>query len=170
MASKIKFVKYRDLIGIVNPPNRFMGIDIGTKFFGVAISDENNINAIPLQTLIKNPRIAVELSNIAHTNMVSAIVVGVPVTYEGGIRRTMYLLNQLWEHPGLAVLPVVLQDESSSTQEVMEDFGDSYKSYIRNSTLKNKTIIDKLSAGVILQRGLDKFNNLIRKQTKLKKK
>lgn len=128
---------------------RILGIDIGSKRIGVALSDELGIIAQGLPTLerTKDEDIVESLKDIVKTKDVKEVVVGLPINMngsygpqaKGAIAFTELLKEKL-------KIPIKLWDERMTTLEVekvMIDGGVSRQ--------KRKTKIDKLAAQVILQ-------------------
>jgi putative transcription antitermination factor YqgF len=158
----------------INPmtaQQHFIGLDVGTKFVGVAVSDAKNKEALPYSiidlTKLNTSKTNQELTKLCQNYMVQAIVVGIPKSHPHMIRFIEHWINQVWDVEGqdnyLANVPVITQDESLTTNESYEDFAqvnisEGYRSRINKMNKADKTTIDKMSAAVILQRALDKMN------------
>lgn len=134
---------------------RVMGLDVGTKTVGVAISDEFGWTAQGLTTLKidedeKNYGFT-ELGDIIKDHQVDRIVVGLPKNMNGTIgprgEACQFYASELER---LFALPVVLWDERLSTmaaERVLLEADVSRK--------KRKKVIDKMAASIILQGFLD---------------
>lgn len=134
---------------------RVMGLDVGTKTVGVAISDEFGWTAQGLTTLKidedeKNYGFT-ELGEIIKDHQVDRIVVGLPKNMNGTIgprgEACQFYASELER---LFALPVVLWDERLSTmaaERVLLEADVSRK--------KRKKVIDKMAASIILQNFLD---------------
>jgi len=132
---------------------RIMGLDIGDRRIGVAISDLLHITASALET-IERKNIQTDLTRItdlARRLGVVEIVVGLPFHMDGSeseqARKIQSFCRKLARESGL---PVVYEDERLSTV-----------SAIRMLTLqgiktgKKKDLVDRVSAAIILQKHLD---------------
>ena len=103
------------------PPPRYLGLDVGSKRIGVAVSDELGLTAQPVLTLVRR-RSAREdirsLARLARRFSVAAIVVGNPLHLSGGpspqAEKTKAFATELGE---LTRLPIHLWDERLTTRE-----------------------------------------------------
>jgi putative Holliday junction resolvase len=130
---------------------RVMGLDVGTKTVGVAISDELGWTAQGLTTIKINEEEKEygfnEIGKIIKEYNVGKIVVGLPKNMNGTIgprgEACQFYARELER---LYDLPVVLWDERLSTmaaERVLLDADVSRK--------KRKKVIDKMAAVIILQ-------------------
>jgi putative Holliday junction resolvase len=132
---------------------RIMGLDVGKRRVGVAISDELKITAQPL-TKIKRTSIEKDLTEILHIASeysVRAIVVGLPLNMDGSVGPQASLVLKFMESlKQKTSLPVEGWDERLSTVAVTRVLieGDVTRK-------KRKGIVDQLSASYILQGYLD---------------
>lgn len=132
---------------------RIMGLDVGKKTIGVAISDENSITAQPLKTIMRASRDKdmKVLKEIIREFEIESIVVGLPVNMDGtyGPQSQLVLkfIETLKTETGLPVEP---WDERLSTIAVTKVLieGDI-------SRKKRKEVVDKMAASYILQGYLD---------------
>jgi putative holliday junction resolvase len=130
---------------------RTMGLDVGTKTVGVALSDELGWTAQGLETLKinedKNEFGFEELGEIIKEHSVSKIVVGLPKNMNGSIGpRGEACQRYAEELKRLYGLPVILWDERLTTmaaERVLLEADVSRK--------KRKKVIDKMAAVMILQ-------------------
>lgn len=133
---------------------RILGLDIGAKRIGVAISDGLGITAQGLDTILREDTVSLE--KIVEANDVIEIVVGLPLNMNGtkGERAEDAILfaDKLKERFSL---PVKMWDERLSTLYAEKEMikGDL-------SRRKRKSLSDKIAAQLILQSYLDsrKFN------------
>jgi putative Holliday junction resolvase len=132
---------------------RVIGLDVGTKTIGVALSDPSRMLATPDRTLARHSvaRDVTEIQRIIAARGVDAIVVGLPYELEGGERRSARLARQIGEALAEATsLPVTYIDERYSSVEAenrMRSAGLSAK--------KRAAMIDQAAAALILQSFLD---------------
>lgn len=132
---------------------RVMGLDLGTKTIGVAISDEAGLTAQPVVT-VKRTSLKKDLEEIAgfiEKYSVGTVVVGLPVNMDGTIgprgEATLKFIDKL---KGAVGVPVCPWDERLSTAAVQRMLieGDL-------SRARRKEVVDKLAASYILQGYLD---------------
>lgn len=129
---------------------RVLGLDIGTKRIGVAISDPLGMTAQGL-TVIKKGRVLEELRDIIVEKGVSEIVVGLPKNMDGSlgpkaqeILETAELLRETFK------VPVHTWDERLTTVA-------AHKTLLEAdvSRAKRKQVVDKMAAVLILQGYMD---------------
>jgi putative holliday junction resolvase len=134
-------------------PVRILGLDYGSKRIGVAVSDELEITARGLTTIIrKNQKNDLdEIAKVIRTYTVEKIVIGYPIKLDGSegiqcekISRFAKLLEAKLR------LPVIKWDETLTTKEA-EDI--LIQAHVRRE--KRKRVVDKLAATLILQGYLD---------------
>lgn len=136
-----------------------LGVDPGTKTFGLAISDRTRLIASPLET-IKRSKFsvdAVHLLKVYNDNTASALVVGLPINMDGSYGpRTQSVKDFCANLLKIQDVPIFLWDERLSTLAVTRTMitGDL-------SRKKRAEKVDKLAAAYILQGTLDrlKFSN-----------
>jgi len=132
---------------------RVLGIDLGSRRIGVAVSDGLGLTAQPKATIARHGGVR-DIDAIAAAvkdSDADRIVLGLPIDPEGGegpaARRARDFAGKL--HAALG-LPVELVDESFSTVEA-----EAVLLAADVSRAKRKLVVDKLAAAVILQRWLD---------------
>jgi putative holliday junction resolvase len=133
---------------------RILALDYGDRRIGVAISDELELVARGLTTLIrKNDRADMEmLSGIVKNLSVEKIIVGYPIRVDGtkGIQceKVDRFINRI---ESFFLIPIMRWDETFSTK----DAEDILRAHDYRSYKKRKNIIDRIAASVILQSFLD---------------
>jgi putative holliday junction resolvase len=132
---------------------RVLGIDLGSRRIGVAVSDGLGITAQPRATIARHGG-ARDIESIAAAVKdagADRIVLGLPLDPEGqegpAAQRARAFGGKLSAALGL---PVELVDESYSTVEA-----ESVLLAADVSRKRRKQVVDKLAAAVILQRWLD---------------
>lgn len=133
---------------------RYLGLDLGSKTLGIAISDINGIIASSLMTLKFNDydELINELKKIITERNINTIILGFPKNMNNtlGPRCEMTLeFKKLLEEQ--LKLTVILQDERLTTKlatNILVSADVSRK--------KRKKVIDKMAANVILQSYLDR--------------
>ena len=133
-----------------------MGIDLGSKRVGLALSDKMNMIASPFKTIIvKNEQdLLDQLRLIIIDFKVETIVLGLPLNMNGEDSAQTKKVREFKSELSIFNLPVKLEDErlssvSAKRSLVMQDI----------KTGHNKSEIDKRAAAIILQQFLDKNNN-----------
>ena len=137
---------------------RIMGLDVGDKTIGVAVSDLLGMTAQGVETIDINEQIKdfkiKRLKELVNEYNVGKIVVGLPKNMDNSIgfrgEATLYFVEVLKKK--IKSVEVILQDERLTTmgaERVLLEANVSRK--------KRKNVIDKMAAVLILQTYLDKF-------------
>lgn len=162
-----------DMIGLlkdiaVHAPKgqSLLGIDIGAKTLGLAVSDDGHKVATPLQTLrrTKFTHDVEELANIVQDYEIGGFVLGLPLNMDGSegprCQSVRDFALELVRYPAVVGGKpwVALWDERLSTVSV-ENFVDNSVG-IKRSKAKDKGITDKLAAQLILQGALDYLDRI----------
>ena len=135
---------------------KYLGLDLGTRTLGVAISDTTKTIATTYSTIHFNDEdyisVIDKLSTIMETEPIEKIILGFPKNMNGTIGpRAMTTIEFKEKLEEKFNLPVILQDERLSTKEASE-----YMIMADMSRKKRKKKIDSLAANIILQTYLDK--------------
>lgn len=132
---------------------RILGLDVGLRRIGLALSDPLRITAQGIETLVrKNLRFDYfRLCRLAKVHEVGLFVVGYPLHMSGDEGNQAVLVREFSEKlEEKSGIPVKLWDERMTTLEatrVLKDSGISLE--------KRKKAVDRLSAVLILQSYLD---------------
>jgi putative Holliday junction resolvase len=138
-----------------------LGLDMGTKTIGIAVSDPEWKQASPLQTL-KRKKVPVDiqtLADLAKERDARGFVIGLPLNMDGSEGEMAKLIRQfikhMMDHKALFIAEpeVALFDERLSSA-VVERF--LIQSDV--SRARRKEVIDKLAAQAILQGALDRYH------------
>lgn len=127
---------------------RYLGLDLGTKTLGLAISDKTNTIATPFKTLHYNTyeELIVELKKIVEEKEIGEFVLGYPKnmnnTLGPAVERTEAFKSVLESNFDL---PIVLIDERLSTAEA-----ENILISMDTRREKRKKIIDSYAAAIIL--------------------
>jgi putative Holliday junction resolvase len=141
------------LSDLLRDRRRVLGLDLGTKTLGLALSDVGCTIASPLLTLrrTKFTADATALLAIARTHDVAALVLGLPLNMDGSegprAQSTRAFARNLEK---LTPLPIAYWDERLSTLAVTRTLLDADASRARRSEL-----VDKMAAAYMLQGALD---------------
>ncbi len=126
---------------------RILGLDVGEKRVGVAISDPTNIIAQPFDVIERDGGEFDRIAGIVKENDVGEIVVGYPKNMDGSVGPMAKKIEEfVGKMSELVDVPVVFIDERLSTVEaerVMITADVSRK--------KRKKSIDKVAAAIILE-------------------
>ena len=134
-------------------PPRVLGLDVGSKTIGLAVSDPLGITAQGLQTIRrKNKRLDFELlAAVIREYKVSEIVIGYPLRLSGAegtqSEKMRHFAEEIRQKFGL---PVHLWDErltSSQANRVLREFDLSIK--------KRGEAVDRMAAVLILQNWME---------------
>ncbi len=132
---------------------RVLGIDLGTRRIGIAVSDGLGLTAQPSATIARHGGVR-DLAAIAAAATAAGadrIVLGLPLDGEGQEGLAARRARAFGEKLRAALrLPVELIDESFSTVEA-----EAVLLAADVSRARRKQVVDKLAAAVILQRWLD---------------
>ena len=138
---------------------RVLGLDLGTKTLGLAISDKTNTLASPLKTIVYSDydSLLVTLKMIIDEYQITDLVLGLPKNMNNSLgfasERSMAFYELLKQNFDINIH---LQDERLSTVE-------AEKILINNGNMrrnKRKVVIDSVAAMIILENFLKKESNL----------
>ena len=135
---------------------RYLGLDLGTRTLGIAISDTTHTISSSLKTIRFEEQdydsAILELKEIVKELNVEKIVLGFPKNMNNTIgesgERTLLFKEKIEKELNIEV---VMQDERLSTVEAT-----NYMLEANTSRKKRKQKIDGLAANIILQTYLDK--------------
>jgi putative Holliday junction resolvase len=137
---------------------RIMGLDVGTRTLGIAISDELRLTAQGLKTL-KRKSMEDDLQEIATLIKqfeINKIVIGLPKNMDGTLgRQAEIVLKWVEVLKDRIQVPVVTWDERLSTVGASKVLLEADL-----SRRKRKKVIDKLAAVLILQGYLDQSRRI----------
>ncbi len=145
-----------DLLDHLAPGSRLLGLDLGEKTIGLAISDRGLKVASPLETIrrTKFTKDAEALAALCEDRGVGGLVLGLPVNMDGSEGPRCQSVRQfaanLAELAGFT-LPIAFWDERLSTAAVERVLlGEADMSRKRRGQ-----VVDKMAAAYILQGALD---------------
>ena len=132
-----------------------IGLDLGTKTIGVAVSDPDRRLATPVETIARK-RFGLDarrILDLASERRAAGIVLGLPINMDGSegarAQSTRAFARNL---AGLTELPIAFWDERLSTAAVERAL-----SAADASRAKRKAVIDQHAAAYILQGALDRL-------------
>lgn len=135
----------------------YLGLDLGSKTCGIAISDRTGLIASSLEVIRYNSydELINKINNIVINREINAFVLGNPKNLDGSLsKRSEITLEFKAILEEKFNLDVFMQDERLSTVE-------AERMLISNDTKRKnrKKVIDKIAATIILQSYLDRRNN-----------
>ena len=142
----------------LEPDARLMGLDLGTKTIGIAVSDVARMVASPRETLrrTKFSRDVEVLRALIIDEGIGAIVIGLPVNMDGSegprAQGTRDYARNLAE---TLDVPIAFWDERWSTVAAERSLIE-----VDLSRKKRAKVIDQVAAGYILQGALDRLRNI----------
>jgi putative pre-16S rRNA nuclease len=152
-----------DAVSALPPRVPIIGLDLGTKTIGIAISDLTRTIASPLETIARCrfTEDAGRLLDIIARERAGLIVLGLPLNMNGSegprAQSTRAFARNLAK---LTTIPVLFWDERLSTAAVERMLIEADR-----SRAKRAAVIDKLAATYILQSALDSLPGNSRQQT-----
>ena len=138
---------------------RILGLDVGERRIGVALSDASGRLASPLTTIGAVPQAqAIErIGRLCAEHVVVALVIGLPLTLRGEVGPQATAVQRFAEALGQAVtLPIEFFDERLTTaaaDQLLREMGVKPE--------KRKLQLDQVAASIILQDYLDQQHNLL---------
>ncbi|HVY21501.1 MAG TPA: Holliday junction resolvase RuvX [Bauldia sp.] len=157
-AKKLPDLTPDEFAGLLPPKGALLGLDLGTKTIGLAISDIGRQIASPLRTIprTKFTADAKDMLAAAAEHQVAGLVLGLPLNMDGSegprVQATRAFVRSL---APLSPLPVLLWDERLSTAAVTRTLLDADASRRRRDAL-----VDKMAAAFILQGALDRLRQV----------
>ena len=147
-------VEMNNLRKTVKRGERLLGLDLGSKTIGLAISDSGFMIASPLETIRRKKFTldALALKAIIDERQIGGLVLGLPKNMDGSdgprVQSTRQFAANLLERFDI---PVAFWDERLSTmavERVLVNEADM-------SRRKRSAVVDKMAASYILQGALD---------------
>ncbi len=137
------------------PAGALIGLDLGTRTIGLALSDTRRQIATPLFTIqrTKFTADAKQLLDAVAKHAVAGLVLGLPLNMDGSegprVQATRAFARNLGK---LTALPILFWDERLSTAAVTRTLLDADTSRKRRGE-----VVDKMAAAYILQGALDRM-------------
>ena len=137
------------------PTGKLLGLDLGTKTIGVAISDGMRYSATPLETIkrTKFTQDAARLIELIAENDAVGFVLGLPLNMDGSEGPRVQSTRAFARNLATKVsIPIVFWDERLSTSAVTRTL---IEADVRRD--KRAEVVDKLAASYILQGALERL-------------
>lgn len=132
---------------------RLMGLDLGEKTIGIAVSDPGHMIATPITTIRRSKftEDAKQLLKLVDERQVAGLVIGLPLNMDGSEGPRCQSVRQFASNLGkLRDMPMMFWDERLSTVAVTRDMISADL-----SRAKRAKIVDESAAAFILQGALD---------------
>ncbi len=146
------------LIDAMPDGTRLLGLDIGDKTVGLAISDPLFMIASPVKTLNRGKKLApviAEMAALAKAEGIGGLLAGLPVSMDGTegprAQATRDLTREFSDRLGL---PYAFWDERLSTSAIERFLVDEADM----TRKRRKDVVDKMAASYILQGALDSIS------------
>jgi putative Holliday junction resolvase len=139
------------------PKGALLGLDVGTKTIGIAISDPGRSVASPVETIrrTKFSDDVLRLEALIDSRRVIGFVIGLPVALDGSEGPRCQSVRQFAANlMARRDLPTLLWDERFSTAAVERFLVDEADM----SRKRRAVVVDKMAAAYILQGALDALN------------
>jgi putative pre-16S rRNA nuclease len=151
-------VAIEDLAKVLQPGARLLGLDVGTKTIGMALSDVTHSIATPYET-IRRRKFTEDVKLIfkaIEANGVGAVVIGLPINLDGSEGPRAQSTRAFARNLASRVdRPLAFWDERLSTAAVERHLIEADASRKRRAE-----VIDRMAAAYILQGALDRLKRL----------
>jgi putative Holliday junction resolvase len=136
---------------------RIIGIDYGLKRIGLAVTDPMQMFASPLTT-VNAPEFENFIKNYLEGNEVEAFVIGYPVQMNNNPSASVSYVNPFIKKLKKAYpdIHIYLADERFTSKMALRAM---IEGGVKKKDRQNKSMIDKISASIILQSFLDNRSN-----------
>ncbi|HLS47785.1 MAG TPA: Holliday junction resolvase RuvX [Gemmatimonadales bacterium] len=142
----------------IPPTGRVLAADWGEVRIGLALSDETQLLASPLTTLVRRAGKRFPMARfleLVETHAPVGLVVGLPLTGEGDEGESAAAAREMAEAMARRTgLPLYLQDERMSSARALGVIREQ-----GGSTRGRKQDVDSLAAAILLQQFLDRRRN-----------
>lgn len=131
---------------------RVLGVDLGDRRVGIALSDPRRTLASPLTVLQRTPQLHADIGREIDEWEANLVVVGLPLSLDGSIGPAAEKALAEVEKMGATLsVPVETYDERLTTvtaERMMTDAG--------LDSRRQRKVVDKIAAAVMLQAWLDR--------------
>lgn len=148
-----------EFLPLIAPGERLLGLDMGTRKIGLALSDTLRMIATPYSTIIRMSfaKDIKALRTIITEHNVTGLIVGLPIEMDGREGDSCAMVRGFMAkfEKASPLLPIFLQDERMSTAAVTRVLNET------GLTRQKKALLDdKMAASYILQGALDRIRYL----------
>ena len=150
-------VTLQDLRSLLRPGQRLLGLDLGEKTIGLALSDTLLTVATPFKTL-KRGKLKADAAILAGLSVehgVGGLIVGLPLNMDGSDGPSAQSARAFARNfSEINPIPLVMVDERLSTAAVTRTLIEADASRARRGQ-----VVDKMAAAYILQGALDRLRH-----------
>ena len=149
--------KLAELTGHLTRGRPLLGLDLGKKTIGLALSDMTLLIATPFSTLKRSKftRDAENLTAVIGEHEIAGLIIGLPINMDGSEGPKCQSVRQFAANLlGLMDMEIAFWDERLSTVAVTRTMIEA-----DISRAKQKQAVDKMAAAYILQGALDFLGN-----------
>ena len=136
---------------------RVIGIDLGSKRIGIALSDSDLTVATPLDVVERSGNVEkdhIAILKITDEWEVQKIIVGLPVSLDGTLGPSAQsVMDEIKMLRGVTDIPIETHDERYTTVTAEQIL---LQQNVKRD--RKKRVIDKVAAAIILQGWIDSFN------------
>jgi putative Holliday junction resolvase len=133
---------------------RCLGLDLGARRIGVAVSDPAGVVATPLTTIMRGSSVAEAhraIAGLVAEYAADCVVVGLPRALSGRVTdSTRVVLDEVTQLRGLLGVPIHTWDERLTTVQAQRSLRE-----MGVDSRKGRTKVDALAATIMLQSWLD---------------
>jgi putative Holliday junction resolvase len=144
-----------ELLKILRQSQRLLGLDLGEKTIGLALSDPGRIIASPLKTL-QRTRFSADVETLLalmDEHGIGALIIGLPLNMNGSEGPRCQSVRQFADNLLEKMdVPIAFWDERLSTVAVTRTLLEADMSRKRRAQ-----VVDKMAAAYILQGALDRM-------------
>ena len=149
----------KNLIERLHTSQILVGLDVGFKTIGIAVSDRSLIIATPINTVLRKgtKKDLLKINDFLTEYEIGGFIIGLPLSLDGSeneqTKKMIVFANELQTYFSL---PIEYWDERYSSDII---FKEMRKSDLSKTKIKKK--LDQQSAAYILQGYLDKYRKLL---------
>lgn len=140
---------------------RVLGVDLGDRRIGIALSDPNRTLASPLTVIQRSPKLHADIRREVDEWEATLVVVGLPLSLDGSVGpAAKKALAEVDKLGATLSVPVTTYDERLTTvtaERMMTDAG--------LDSRRQRKVVDKIAAAVMLQAWLDHHGNQHQSET-----
>ncbi|MFM2414359.1 MAG: hypothetical protein RI911_52 [Candidatus Parcubacteria bacterium] len=140
---------------------KYMGIDVGTKRIGIALSDERHSMAFPLKTITVGADTHTELQTLAKDTAVTKVIIGYSLDRDNLPNPIAAFAHEIATTLRACAIEVVFEWEgySSAHARRLHTFRDGQPRGViaRKTKQKHERNVDASAAALILQSYLDRM-------------
>jgi putative holliday junction resolvase len=136
---------------------RFLAIDFGLKRIGLALTDPLKIIAYPFKTILNGKKSIDEIITLINGNNINRLIVGYPLKENGNKYDLTLKVEQFCKEIQSKIkIEIIFRDERYTSQIA---YSNVLESVNKKSARRDKGLIDKNAASIILSEYLEEIKN-----------